>query len=128
MNLNETKIVGNLVREPELCHTSQGTPIVDISLGVNEAYINGEGKKHDVTTFVDVQIWGKSAEALAKHVKKGEQVFVSGPLRQSTWKDPETGKNRSKLFVKAESWQFVQYKASEAQREAVRAQNQGIER
>jgi single-strand DNA-binding protein len=128
MNLNEVKIVGNLTREPELCRTSQGASIVDISLGVNEVYANGEGKKHDVTTFVDVQVWGKSAEALAKHVKKGEQVFVSGPLRQSTWKDPETGKNRSKLFVKAESWQFVQYKATEAQREAARAQSQGVER
>jgi single-strand DNA-binding protein len=128
MNLNEVKIVGNLTREPELCHTSQGTSIVDISLGVNESYTNSEGKKHDVTTFVEVQIWGKSAEAVAKHAKKGEQLFVSGPLRQSTWKDPETGKNRSKLFVKADSWQFVQYKATEAQREAARAQSQGVQR
>ena len=124
MNLNEVKIVGNLAREPELCHTSQGTSIVDISLGVNENYTNGEGEKHQVTTFVDIQIWGKSAEALTKHVKKGEQLFVSGPLRQSMWKDPETGKNRSKLFVKADSWQFVQYKATEA----ARAQSQGMER
>ncbi|MBV8453487.1 MAG: single-stranded DNA-binding protein, partial [Deltaproteobacteria bacterium] len=92
MNLNEVKIVGNLVREPELYHTSLGgTAVADISLGVNEAYTNGERKKHDVTTFVDVQIWGKTAESLAKHAKKGEQLFVSGPLRQSTWKDPETG-------------------------------------
>jgi single-stranded DNA-binding protein len=65
---------------------------------------------------------------LAKHAKKGEQLFVSGPLRQSTWKDPETGKNRSKLFVKADSWQFVQYKSTEAQREAARAQSQGVQR
>jgi single-strand DNA-binding protein len=128
MNLNEVKIAGNLVRKPELCHTSQGTAIVDISLGINEAYTNSEGEKHQVTTFVDVQIWGESAEALVKHVEKGEQLFVSGPLRQSTWKDPETGKNRSKLFIKAESWQFVQYKASEAQREAGKAQSQGMER
>ena len=126
MNLNEVKIVGNLVADPELRQTSTGTPIVEASLGVNESYTNGEGKKQDVVTFVDLQAWGKSAEALAEHAKKGEQLFVSGSLRQSVWQDRETGQKRSKLFVRADSWQFTQYKQTEAQRQAARSQ--GVER
>jgi len=54
-------------------------------------------------------------------VEKGQQIFVEGSLRQDTWQDKETKQNRSRLFVKANSWQFVQYKATEAARAA--AQN-----
>jgi|SRR6516165_9181680 single-strand DNA-binding protein len=124
MELNNVHMVGRVVADPELCNTSIGKAVVNVSLAVNESYPNGEGDKHEVTTFVDVQVWGKSAEALAKHAKKGEQLFVSGPLRQSNWREQETGKSRSKLFVRADSWQFVQYKSNEA----TRSQAQGVER
>jgi hypothetical protein len=42
--------------------------------------------------------------------------------------DKQTKQTRSKLFVKADRWQFIQYKSTEAQREAARAQAQGMER
>jgi single-strand DNA-binding protein len=127
MNINDVQIVGNLVRDPEVRHTPKGTPVVNVSLGVNEAYTIDD-EKRKVTTFVDVQVWGASAENLARLVRKGEEIFVKGALRQETWDDKDTGKSRSKLLIKADSWQFTQYKASEAQREAGRAQSQGMER
>ena len=127
MNLNDVKIAGNLVKEPELRYTPQGTPVANVSLGVNETYTL-DNEKRTATTFVDVQLWGTAAENFSKLVQKGQQVFVEGALRQDTWEDKQTKQNRSKLFVKAERWQFIQYKATEAQREAARAQTQGPER
>ena len=127
MNINDVKIVGNLVKEPEVRYTPKGTPVANVSLGVNETYTVDE-EKRKVTTFVDVQVWGASAENLAKLVRKGQEIFVEAALRQEVWDEKETGKNRSKLFVKADSWQFTQYKTTEERREAAKAQAQGIER
>ena len=128
MNINDVNIVGNLVKEPEVRYTPKGTPVANISLGINEVVPLVDDLKKKVTTFVDVQVWGPSAENLAKLVRKGQEIFVKGALRQDVWDDKETGKNRSKLFVKADSWQFTQYKANQQQRDTARAQAQGMER
>jgi single-stranded DNA-binding protein len=61
MNLNDVKIVGNLVKDPEIQHTPKGTSVANISLGVNESY-SVDDEKRKTTTFVDVQVWGVSAE------------------------------------------------------------------
>ena len=77
MNLNDVKIVGNLVKAPELEYTPQGTPVTNIALGVNETYtLNDE--KRTATTFVDVQVWGAAAENFAKLALKGQQILVEG--------------------------------------------------
>jgi single-strand DNA-binding protein len=128
MNLNEVRVVGNLVKDPEIQHTPKGTPVANISLGVNEVLPVVDDLKKKVTTFVDIQVWGPSAENLAKLVRKGQEIFVAGALRQDTWEDKETGKQRSRVFVKAENWQFTQYKAMEERRGASRSQTQGMER
>ena len=127
MNLNDVKIAGNLVKDPELQRTPQGTPVANVSLGVNETYMASDEKRTS-TTFVDVQLWGVAAENFSKMVQKGQQIFIEGALRQDTWLDKQTKQPRSKLFVRAERWQFIQYKATEVEREAARAQAQGMER
>jgi single-strand DNA-binding protein len=127
MHLNDTKVVGNLVRDPEIRQTPKGTPVTSITLGVNESY-TVDDEKRKVTTFVDVQTWGPNAENLAKLAKKGQEIFVEGALRQDQWEDKESGQKRSKLFIRANSWQFTQYRATEEMRQTARAQAQGIER
>ena len=127
MNLNDVKIAGNLVKDPKLQRTPQGTAVANVSLGVNETYTVSD-EKRTATTFVDVQFWGVAAENFSKLAQKGQQIFIEGALRQDTWVDKQTKQPRSKLFVRAERWQFIQYKATEVQREAARAQAQGMER
>ena len=75
MQLNEVKIVGNVVREPELRYTPKGTPVANISLGVNEKY-SVDGEERNSVTFIDVATFGKAAENLAKLVSKGTELFV----------------------------------------------------
>jgi single-strand DNA-binding protein len=127
MIINDVKIVGNLVKDPEIQHTPKGTAVANVSLGMNETYTVDE-EKRKVTTFVDVQVWGVNAENLAKLVRKGQEIFVDGALRQETWDDKETGKSRSKLFVRADNWQFTQYKAMEERRGVSRSQTHSMER
>lgn len=119
MQINDVKLAGNLTKEPELRYTPGGTQVTDISLAVNERY-NANGEQKQVTTFVDVQVWGNSAENLSKLARKGQEIFVEGSLRQDTWDDKATGKKRSRMFVNADRWQFVQNKTTELARERAR--------
>ena len=74
-----------------------------------------EDERRTVTTFLDVQVRGPSAEVLGKMVRKGQEIFVQGALRQDRWTDKETRQNRSRLDVKADRWQFTQYRRQEEQ-------------
>ncbi|MEL6717050.1 MAG: single-stranded DNA-binding protein, partial [Planctomycetota bacterium] len=46
-------------------------------------------------------------EAFEKYHKKGQSAFVDGELRFDTWEDKESGQKRSKLYVVANNWEFV---------------------
>ena len=46
--------------------------------------------------------------ALAKHGKKGQELFIEGEIRQERWTDKQ-GANHSRLVVRVDSWQFTQY-------------------
>ena len=109
MILNDVKIIGNLVSEPELRSTPNGTQVANLSVGINETY-RVDDEQRQITTFVEVQVWGPSAQNFANLVRKGQEIFIEGSLRQDRWEDKQTGQNRSKLYVKAERWRFTQYR------------------
>ena len=112
MNLNKTIFVGNLTANPELIHTPKGTAVVNASLAVNEFYTAEDGERQQITTFIDVKVWGPSAENFAKLAKKGQEILIDGSIRQDTWEDKESGQKRSKLYVRVDGWQFTQRKSA----------------
>jgi single-strand DNA-binding protein len=56
---------------------------------------------------VDVEVWGKQAEACNRFLVKGAPAFVEGRLRQDRWDDKATGKPRTRLMIRAERVQFL---------------------
>jgi single-strand DNA-binding protein len=110
MNLNKVLFAGNLTADPELIHIPNGTAVVNASLAVNEFYNSEDGERQQNTAFVDVKVWGQSAENLAKLAQKGQEILIDGSLRQDAWEDKESGQKRSKLYVRADSWQFTRRK------------------
>ena len=112
MNLNKALFAGNLTTNPELIHTPNGTAVVNASLAVNEFYSAEDGERQQTTTFIDVKLWGPAAENLAKLAKKGQEILIDGAIRQDTWEDKESGRKRSKLYVRADGWQFTQRKSA----------------
>jgi single-strand DNA-binding protein len=109
MNINRITITGNLVADPTLRNTDLGTPVASATIANNEFYNDGEGERQQVTTFVDVTVWGKPAENFSKLAKKGQEIVIEGRLRRNDW-ESEDGQKHSKHFVRAETWQFTQYK------------------
>jgi single-strand DNA-binding protein len=112
-NYNKVILMGNLTRDPELRYLPKGTAVARIGLAINRTYTGEDGQKRDDTTFVDVDAFGKQAEALGQYFKKGRPIFVEGRLKLDTWDDKQTGQKRSKMGVIMESFQFVDSKKDE---------------
>jgi single-strand DNA-binding protein len=106
-NLNKVMLIGNLTRDPELRYTPKGTAVADLGLAVNRRVSDGNGNWSDETTFVDITVWGNTAENSQKYLSKGRGVFVEGRLQLDTWEDKQTGQKRSKLKVVGENVQFL---------------------
>jgi single-strand DNA-binding protein len=107
-NLNKCLLAGNLTRDPEVRYTPKGTAVCDISLAINRLPPDdGSGERREETTYVDITLWGKTAENAGQYLAKGRSVFVDGRLALETWDDKQTGQKRSKLKVVAESVQFL---------------------
>jgi single-strand DNA-binding protein len=83
-------VTGNLTDDPELRYNPSGKPVVSASIANNEHYTDAQGEEQKVTTFVNLQIWGKPAENFGNLVKKGQELFVDGKLRVDEWTDKQT--------------------------------------
>ena len=124
MQLNTFIGVGNLVKEPELRYTPKGTAVASVPLAINERF-TVDGEERSSVSFVDITVFGKSAENLAKLANKGTEIFVEGGLKQDTWQDKSTGQNRSKLFINCSRWQFTQ-RLSQAVAQVPESRNQAL--
>ena len=106
MTLNKVMLIGNITRDIEL-RTVGATVVTTIGLAMNESYKSKQsGEKVDSTTYVDVDVWGKTAENVAQYMHKGSGVLIEGKLKLDTWQDDQ-GNNRSKLKVTAINVQFM---------------------
>jgi len=111
MNLNRVLFSGNLTADPELVQAGKGK-VVNASLANNQFYTDGDEERQQITTFLDLKVWGTAAENFAKFARQGQEIVVEGELRQDRWED-DRGNKRAKTFVKVLSWQFTQRKADE---------------
>jgi len=105
-NLNKVMLIGNLTRDPETRATTNST-ITELGIAVNRSVKDDNGGWKDETTFVNVTVWGKTAENCAKFLTKGRGVFIEGRLQMDTWDDKGTGAKRTKLKVVADTVQFL---------------------
>jgi len=106
-SLNKVMLIGNLTRDPEIKYTPKGTAIADIGLAVNRNYTTESGEKREEVTFIDVTLWGRTAEIVGEYCKKGRPIFIEGRLQLDTWDDKQTGQKRSKLKVVADNIQLL---------------------
>jgi single-strand DNA-binding protein len=106
-SFNKVILVGNLTRDPELRYTPKGTAIAKVGLAVNRVWTSETGEKKEEVTFVDIDVFGRTAENLAQYMRKGSPILVEGRLRLDQWDDKQTGQKRSKLGVVGEIVQFL---------------------
>lgn len=103
-SFNKVIILGNMTRDPQVKYTPGGTAVAEIGLAVNRTWFDKQSNsKKEEVTFVDVTLWGKTAEIAGEYLEKGRSVMIEGRLQLDTWDDKESGQKRSKLRVVCEN-------------------------
>lgn len=103
-SFNKVILVGNLTRDPQVRYTPGGSAVTEVGLAVNRSWFdkNSNSRKEE-TTFVDVTLWGRTAEVASEYLTKGRSVLIEGRLQLDQWDDKESGQKRSKLKVVGEN-------------------------
>ena len=106
--MNNVVLVGRLTRDVELRYISgSGMSESNFAIAVDREFTGKDGKKE--TDFIDIQVWGKSAENCANYIGKGSLVAIQGSIRIDSYQDQE-GNNRKMTRVNANRVQFLDSK------------------
>jgi len=97
-SLNKVQLMGNVGQEPEM-NEPNGKKVVNLSLATNYQIKDETGKKLPITDWHRLTAWGKTAELIAKHVKKGTALYVEGYLKNSTRQDENGNKYYNSTIV-----------------------------
>lgn len=103
---NKVIIVGNLTRDVDLKYLPSGSAVSTIGLASNRKYKKQDGSQTEEVCFVDIKLFGRTAEVANQYLKKGSQVLIEGRLSLETWND-QNGNKRSKHTIVAESMQML---------------------
>jgi len=99
--LNQTEIVGNLTKDPELRQTPNGNNVASFGVATNYAWKDRSGQQQEKTEFHNVVAWDALAQSMAQDLKKGRKVYIQGRLQTRSWETPE-GTKRYTTEVVAE--------------------------
>lgn len=100
-------IAGNLTRDPELRNTTTGRTVCSFSVAVSRRFKGSDGQDREETSFIGCSAWGPMGENIAKYLKKGDPILVSGRLQQRSWDDQKTGEKRSIVDINVEDFVFL---------------------
>ena len=118
MFYNKVILVGNLTRDVEIRYLPSGLAVASTGLAVNRRFKDRDGNLQEETLFIDITIFGRTAEIANQYLKKGRRVLVEGRLRFEQWSD-QLGNKRSKHSVVVESLQMMDTKSEENRVEGV---------
>lgn len=108
--LNQTVIVGRLVRDPELYETENGNKVTNITLAVPRNYKNSNGE-YD-TDFISCVLWKGIAENAVEYCHKGDLLGVKGRIQSRNIEIDENTK-RQIVEIVAEKVTYLSGKKEE---------------
>jgi len=123
---NRVVLLGNLTRDIEVRRTPQGTPVADVGMAINEKRKNAAGEWVDDVVYVDITLWGRTAEVAGQYCQKGSPLFVEGRLKFETWE--QDGQKRSKIKVVGDRIQLLGNRAEGGRDEGGRGDGDEAER
>ncbi len=100
----QTIIIGNLTKSPDLKYIHSGTAVAKCSV----AYTDGYGDKK-TSHFMDIELWGKTAEAFSQYCHKGSKVMVVGFPKFEQW-TANDGSTRSRHILRVETMKMLDSK------------------
>lgn len=100
-SVNKVILIGNLGRDPEVRHTNDGNPIVNLSIATSESWRDrNSGERRERTEWHRVVIFNdKLWEIAQKYLKKGSKIYLEGQLQTRKWTDQQGAERYSTEVV-----------------------------
>jgi len=106
MYINKCQLYGNLTKDPELKSLPSGSVVCNFTVATNRKWKDkNSGEQKEEPQFTNVVVFGKTAENVAKYMRKGSPILVEGRLQTRSW-DAKDGSKRYSTEVFAEQVQF----------------------
>lgn len=106
---------GFLGSDPVLKFTPSGQPVAEFDLCTTERYTDkNTQERKELATWIRWEVWGTSAENLAKYLKKGSRVLVEGTIRNHSWFDEKTGEKRYRDRHSVSRWENMDRRSDQA--------------
>jgi len=87
-SVNRVTLIGHLGHDPELRYTPKGTPVLNFRMATSRRWRDRDSDEvKQRTEWHRVIVFGKRAEIVGEHAKKGGQLFVEGSLQTRDWTD-----------------------------------------
>ena len=87
-SINKVVLVGNLGRDPEICHTNSGQKIAHISLATSDTWRDKNGERQEKTEWHRVVVFNANlADFAERFLKKGSKVYVEGAIQTRKFTD-----------------------------------------
>lgn len=103
--INKAIIAGRLTKDVEIRYTPNGKANAKVTIACNREFKNASGERD--ADFINVECWGKTAELLSNHFKKGDVVGFEGPIRTGSY-EGQDGKRVYTTNVNADKLIFIQ--------------------
>lgn len=95
---NRATVIGHVGHDVVMRKTQAGTPVVN--LRVATSYKRKDAQ--EVTTWHRVVLWDRLAELANQYVRKGQALYLEGPLQSKEWTDEHQQKRTSMELVARE--------------------------
>src|SRR4026207_2463120 len=94
-SVNKVILIGNLGADPEVRHTQDGRPIVNLRMATSESWRDkASGERKERTEWHRVVIFSEPLCRVAEqYLKKGSKIYVEGQLQTRKWQD-QSGQDR----------------------------------
>lgn len=85
--INNTVLVGRMVRDAELRYTPSNQAVATFTLAVNRDFKNQNGERE--ADFINCVIWRQQAENLANWAKKGALIGITGRIQTRNYENQQ---------------------------------------
>ena len=90
-SLNKVMLIGNLGRDPEVRHTADNNPVVQLNVATSDVWKDRQsGERRERTEWHRVVIFNENLGRIAQdYLRKGSKVYLEGALQTRKWTDQQ---------------------------------------
>lgn len=119
--MNSVQLIGRLTKDPEVRYTTgqNQTAVARFTVAVSDGY--GENER---TSFINVVVFGRSAENCERYLAKGRQVGITGRIQTGSYE--KDGRTVYTTDVVAQRVEFIGGSSSQEQK-PIKTESEPIE-